>query len=251
MATPTSYGTPYNSLIQSARLQIAAARIRNGQLKSDTFWDDDELFTYAKAGTTDLWKAVIDLHHEHFLTLNTTDVSLASGDEQLTGVPNDTFRVYLIESTDPLTTGVTFTPRAVNNKDFVAARWLGRQTPVTPTRGIVVYYCLTGVGAPNNAPVIRTAPKLASALSLNFWYVPVLGVEKYALDTATNPIPGESDQAIVNWIIAYMRAKEREDRTPDPAWLALYSTEKENLKMSLTPRQEQEAEYVEDVFTAN
>lgn len=248
MATPTSYGTKYSDLIQSARLQIAAARVSGGTYKPDLFWSDDELFTYAKSGTTDLWKAIIDLHHEHFLTLNSTDVTLQSGVNQLSGVPNDTFRVYLIESTDPTTTGCMFVPASVNDRRFMAARWQGVQAPVTPTRGIIVYYCLTGVGAPNSAPVIMTAPALSAAISLNFWYVPILGIAQYSIATATNPIPGESDQAIINWIIAYMRAKETADRTPDASWLAAYASEKTNLMAALTPRQEQEAEYVESLF---
>ena len=248
MATPTSYGTPYTALIQSARYQIAAAKGADKTYKIDNFWSDEEIFQDALRGTTDLWKGVIDLHHEHFLKLNATDVSLASGVNQLSGVPTDTFRVYLIESTDPTTTGCLFVPRAVNNRDFVAARWQGVQAPVTPTRGVIVYYCLTGIGAPNNAPVILTAPALSAAVPLNFWYVPVLGVAQYKLLTATNPIPGESDQALIAWIIAYMRGKEREDRSPDPAWLSVYATEKGNLLTSLTPRQEHEAEHVESIF---
>lgn len=249
MTTPASYGTPYQDLIDTARIQIAAANGKIGATtKSSKFWTDDELFQYALKGTTDLWKAVIDLHHEHFLTLNASDVSLASGVNQLSGVPIDTFRVYLIESTTPTVTGCVFVPRPVNHPEFVAARWQGAQAPVSPITGLRVYYCLTGAGAPNSAPVILTAPALAAAVSLNFWYVPSLGVSKYQLKTATNPIPGESDQALVTWIIAYMRAKEREDRSPDPAWLAIYATEKNNLLTSLTPRQEQDAEYVDSIF---
>ena len=250
MATPTSYGTPYSSLIQSARLQIAAARGADATYTTDQFWTDAELFSYAKSATTDLWKAVIDLHHEHFLTLNSTDVSLQSGANQLTGVPLDTFRVYLIESTTPSTTGCDFIPRAANSDEFRSARLQGAQAPLTPGRGIRVYYCLTGVGAPGNTPVIVTAPALSAVVSLNFWYVPTLGVAQYTLANSTNPIPGESDQAIINWIVAYMRAKERDDRTPDPAWVTLYAAEKTNLLASLTPRQEQEAEYVESIFGA-
>lgn len=245
MATPTSYGTPYPDLIKAARLQIAAAKGDGKTYKTDAFWSDDELFGYAKRGTTDLWEAVIDLHHEHFLTLS-TGVSLPSSVTQLSGVPIDTFRVYLIESTSP--SGCLFIPRAINNKDFIAARWQGTQAPVSPGNGVLIYYCLTGVGAPNSSPVIITAPAMSSAVALNFWYVPILGVSQYVLATSTNPIPGESDQALIAWIIAYMRAKEREDRSPDPAWLTVYATEKTNLLASLTPRQEAEAEYVESIF---
>lgn len=248
MTTPASYGTTYADLIKSSRLQMSAATGSNSSYKIDDFWSDDEMFGYAKRGTTDLWKSVIDLHREHFLTLNSTDVSLASGASQLSGVPNDTFRVYLIESTTPSVNGCVFIPRPVNNRDFIAARLQGQQASVQPTSGVRVYYCLTGAGAPNSAPVVLTAPALASAVSLNFWYVPVLGIDKYDVKSATNPIPGESDQALIAWIIAHARAKERDDRSPDPAWLAVYASEKTNLLASLTPRQEQEPEYVESVF---
>lgn len=248
MSTPLSYGTPYTSLIESARRRIAAARGEGKTYKTDNFWTDAELFEYAKLGTADLWESVIDLHHEHFLTLNSTDVSLASSGESLTGVPTDTFRIYLIEATDPSVQGVQFIPRPVNHKDFISARWNGNQAAVSPTLGVVVYYCLTGAGAPNNAPIVRTAPKLSSSVALNFWYVPTLGLAQYVLDTSMNPIPGESDQALIAWIVAYARGKEREDRSPDPAWLTIYATEKQGLLASLTPRQEQAEEYVDSVF---
>ncbi len=247
MSTPTSYATSYTDLIKAARIQIAAARGADSTYSPDNFWTDDELFGYAKRGTADLWEAVIDLHHEHFLTLNATDVSLASSANQLTGVPLDTFRVYDIQATSA-TTGCLFVPRAVNSREFKAAYAQGVQAPVAPSSGIIVYYCLTGAGAPNSSPIVRTAPSLTAAVPLNFWYVPTLGLAQYALTTATNPIPGESDQALIDWIIAYMRAKEREDRTPDPAWIALYASEKQNLLASLTPRQEMEAEHVESIF---
>ena len=50
------------------------------------------------------------------------------------------------------------------------------------------------------------------------------------------------------WTVAFARAKEREDRSPDPAWLAIYATEKQNILTRLTPRQTQEPEIVGDMF---
>jgi hypothetical protein len=84
-----------------------------------------------------------------------------------------------------------------------------------------------------------------TAISLRFVYVPILAAVAAA---GSNPIPGESDNALIAWCIAYARAKEREDRSPDPNWLAVYSTEKTNLLVRLTPRQTQEPEVVEDFF---
>jgi hypothetical protein len=48
--------------------------------------------------------------------------------------------------------------------------------------------------------------------------------------------------------MAWARAKEREDRSPDPEWLASYATEKSNLIVSATPRQEDEAKVVDAIF---
>ena len=248
MSTPQSFATSYVSLIKSARKQIAAARGSGSSYTPDPFWDDEELFEIAKRGTTDLWAAYIDLHQEHFLSINETDVSLASGDTQLSGVPIDTFRVYLIEPLDPTTTQCVFLPRPYNHPDFIAARAWGAQTLVSPITSLRIYYCMTGAGTPNSTPVILTAPPLAAAVCVRFAYVPTLSIHNYKLETARNPIPGESDLALIAWICAYMRTKERDDRSPDPAWLQVYATEKQSLLARSTPRQEQDVEVVDSVF---
>jgi hypothetical protein len=94
-----------------------------------------------------------------------------------------------------------------------------------------------GAGGPVVAPTVMVAPKVTAAVNLSLTYVPVLGDLTAA---SANPIPGESDNAIIAWMVAYARAKEREDRAPDPGWLTIYATEKQNLLVSLTPRQDQE-----------
>ena len=52
------------------------------------------------------------------------------------------------------------------------------------------------------------------------------------------PLPGHPDYALMCFTIAYARSREREDRSPDPTWLAHYSSHKSNIIGSLTPRQE-------------
>lgn len=248
MSTPASYATSYKSLIKSARLQLRAARGTGATYMTDAFWTDEELFEIAKRGTTDLWAAYIDLHQEHFLSINETDVSLPSGSTQLSGVPIDTFRVYLIEPLDPTTTQCVFIPRPYNHPDFIAARAWGAQTLVSPITSLRIYYCMSGAGTPNSTPVVLTAPKLASGVTVRFSYVPILSIHAYSLETSRNPIPGESDLALIAWICAYMRTKERDDRSPDPAWLTVYATEKQSLLTRSTPRQEQDVEVVDSVF---
>lgn len=244
--------TPYKGLIQAARFHMRGARgnPNDTTYTIDKFWSDDELFNIALRGTTDLWGALIDLHEEHYLTVDETNVSLPSSATQLSGVPADTFRVYLIEPLDPSINGCTFYPRPYNHADFIAARnqTVSPTVLLTPSAGLIIYYDVTGVGTPNSTPVIRTAPKLSSAVTLRFCYVPILGVQSYQLATATNPIPGESDNALIAWIVSFALGKERQDKNPDPGWLSVYQTEKQNLLVRAKPRQEQEAIYADSVF---
>jgi len=240
--------TPYSSLIRAARYHLSAARGEGATYKTDKFWSDDELLNIALRGTTDLWAAYIDLHEEHFLTNDATNVSLAADTSTLTGVPSDTFRVYLIEPRDITSTStsrdVAFIPRDYNHHEFVNAR---AQSAQTPEGGLNIFFAMSGVGGPNAAPVVTVAPQVSTAVNLRFVYIPVLGVHTYTVNS-TNPIPGESDHAVIAWIVAYARAKEREDRIPDPGWLAVYSTEKQSLLMRSVPRQEQEPVVVDGLF---
>ena len=240
--------TTYSALIAAARFHLLARRGSGANIVDDPLWSDAELLNIALRGTTDLWAAIVDLHEEHFLTNDATNVSLASGDTSLTGVPTDTFRIYLIEPRDVSETGahryVLFIPRDYNHQEFINARMYPQ---LTPSFGTNILYALAGAGGPNGAPTVYTAPKVSEAINLRFVYIPTLGTHTYTLNTA-NPIPGESDHAVIAWIVAYARAKEREDRSPDPAWLAVYATEKQSLLMRMVPRQEQEPQVVDGLF---
>lgn len=215
---------------------------------TNAFWTDAELLDYAKEGVTDLWAAILDLHQEHFLTIDESNVSLAASSSSLTGVPTDVFRVHLIEPRDTTSANsarnVNFVPRDYNSKDFINAR---AETSVEPSDGTVIFYALIGAGTPIGAPTVKTAPLLSSALPLRFVYVPSLPVSTYAT-TDNHPIPGEADNALISWMVAFARAREREDRAPDAGWLAIYATEKQSLLTRLTPRQTQEPDYVEGMF---
>jgi len=49
-------------------------------------------------------------------------------------------------------------------------------------------------------------------------------------------------------IVAFASAKQRDDTSPDPNWLAILSTEKQSILTASTPRQEQEPEYIHGAF---
>ncbi len=181
------------------------------------FWSDAELLDICLDGARDLWRALIDLHEEHFMTLDITNVSMADAAIVLTGVPADVFRVLLIEPRDTTSANVNgeirFKPAKYNSPEFGRAR--------------------------------ARANAIGSALNLRLAYIPTLGT---LTATSNNPIPGESDKALKAWIIAHAAAKQREDNSPDPNWLAIYGTEKQSILTALTPRQEQEPRYIRGAF---
>ena len=231
--------TALSSLESQARFHLKEA--------TASFWSSNELIDIMNKGIKDLWGAIIDLSQEHFLTVDTTNVTLAASSDSLTGVPSDVFRVHLIEPSNTQADPgqkILFVPRDYNSSEFINARSRPGQDP---NGGVTVFYTLTQAGAPVAAPTGLTAPQITSALALRFVYVPVLAA---VASGGNSPIPGEADNALIAWTVAYARAKEREDRSPDPNWLAVYATEKRNLLVRLTPRQTQEPDVVQSLYEA-
>ena len=219
------------------------ARQRLGEL-TPRFWSQDEMLSYITAGIKDLWRAISDLKGEHFITISET-VTLAANTATLTGVPTDVHKIIMISPLDlsenSSNKGLHFRPAEYNSSAFQSS--LGR-ADIDPSND-VIYYAITAQGAPVGAPVIRVAPQVSSAVTLSFAYNPTVGT----LTSSSNvPIPGECDNALVAWTIAYARSKELESRAPDPSWLAIYAHEKSQLLQSLGLRQTQEPAYVEAMF---
>lgn len=212
-------------------------------------WSSAEIVDIINKGIKDLWRAILDLHQEHFLTNDITSVTIAANTGSLSSVPTDVFRIHLIEPVDTSTAGayrrLIFVPRDYNSPDFIAARTLGS---VDGSQDQIIFYCVTQAGAPVGAPTILIAPTLSGAVAagqIRLVYVPILAAKAAGDD---NPIPGESDDALIAWTVSHALAKDREDRAPDPNWLAKYATEKQNILVSLTPRQTQEPDVVEPLF---
>lgn len=218
---------------------------RQLQEASASFWTSAEIIDHEITGIKDLWRDTVDLKQEHYLVINTTDVSLAASTGTLTGVPVGVHKIYLIEprdiSSDSANHGLIFTPLDYNHKTFQMARSMDAVDPSNAT----IYYAITGQGAPVNAPTIYIAPQVNSAVNISFAYVPVLDT---MTSTSVVPIPGEADNAIIYWTIAHALAKDREGGGPHPEWLSMYATEKTHLLQSLGLRQLQELQYVDAVF---
>jgi hypothetical protein len=209
------------------------------------FWSDDELTQLAVAGIKDLWRDIADLKQEHFLTKDTANVYYPANSSILAGVPTDVHKIYMIEPRDlsenGSSHGLLFKPLPYNDNLFQLARSRSAIDPQSDT----IFYALSGQGSPVNAPIVDCAPKVSATVPLNFVYVPTLGP---MTETSIIPIPGEADNAVIAWTVAYARAKEREDRSADPMWLGIYATEKAHILQSLGLRQYQEPSYAKAMF---
>lgn len=229
--------TPISDLITQARRHLT-------ELAPASF-TDEELLDHARNGAKDLWRRIIDLYQHHFVTFDETNVYAGAESATLRGMPDDCFRVVSIEprvvGANNACPGLIFKPKDYNDPRFVQARARG---PIEP-RNAVVYYDVMTTGAPVAAPMIRIAPTLSSDADLILVYNHVLA--RFDEDD-DNPIPGESDNALIAWIVAYAKAKERDDRAPDPEWLAVYATEKNNCAAACAKRQIQESDVVQGMF---
>jgi hypothetical protein len=227
--------TLISTIITSSRQDLNEATAR--------FWTDAYLLELAIEGIKDLWKKIIDLEKDHFVTIDETNLSLAANTTAITGVPTDLFRIRNLRPRTLMldNPGLIFKPRDLTHPDFVQAQAI----PACEPRNRVVYYAVVNAGAPVGAPAIRCAPQLSTAVLLTAEYIPVIGTLTAA---SNNPIPGESDKALKHFIIAFARAKERADRAPDPEHISIYATEARNLLTALTPRSEQETETAIGLF---
>jgi hypothetical protein len=208
-----------------------------------SFWSDNELVALCNRGIRDLQRAINDDFQDYFLTVDATNVSQAANALTLTGVPAD---VGIVRGLEPrvLTTFPTlhYRPKNYVHPDFMAARSMAA---FSPDLGGTIWWSVAGAGGPVAAPTIYVAPALSTAVLLRLIYTPTIA--ELAIG-GTNPIPGESDNALVAWTVAYAMAKQREDQSPDPGWLAVYGTEKQNILVSLTPRQTDEDDIAEALF---
>jgi len=241
--------TPFKDIVGRTRTQILAPLTQTGAVSPDLFWTDEELLAHTVAGARDLWRAIVDLHEEHYLKIDVTNVSYKSGNDRLTGVPPDVLRVLAIMPRDRSSTSnfrqLRFVPRKYTSTDFLNA--LGRSA-FDATQPGDVYFAVVNAGSPVMAPDIYVAPPLSADVTIRMIYVPTL---PGTMDMETmNPIPGESDHALMAWTAAYALGKQNGDGpfVPDTTWLAVYSTEKQAILIISEPRQEQEPSIVQGVF---
>lgn len=206
-----------------------------------SFWSDAELVSHAILGCQDLWRSIIDNYQDYFLTIDEVNVTQDAGVSTLTGVPQDVFRIKGIEPRSLSDTQLLYVPLDYSHPDFQRARSTSAAEPTSMT----FFYDLIGTAAPVGAPSIYVAPLASRQVPLRLIYIPTLPALTGA---SNNPIAGETDNAIMAWVIAYARAKEREDRAPDAEWISIYATEKQHILQAITPRQDDENDYVEALF---
>lgn len=208
-----------------------------------SFWSDAELVSWLNLGIKDLWRGLNDNYQDYFLTNDATNVYLAAGATTLTGVPAD---VSIVRGLEPrvLTAypNIKFESRNYMHPLFQGAR---AAESLDPAQGGVIYFWTVGAGAPVAAPTIYAAPTLSSQMLLRLVYAPTLAL-KIASDS--NPIPFESDAALVAWTTAFALAKRKESQVPDAEWMSVYATEKAHVLVAATPRQTQDEEVAEGMF---
>lgn len=205
------------------------------------YWADAELVTHLNLGIKDLWRAISDNFQDYFFEVSEA-VVMAANASTLSSVPTNVAKVLLIEPVSQESyPSMKFFPRSYNSNDAQVARAAAASDPgqLGP-----VYYSITGAGAPVGAPTIHVAPKSSAAVSLRMAFTPTTPT---IVAADNNPVPGESDDALIAWVVAHALAREREDRKPDPDWIAKYSTEKTNILTFLTPRQNDEPDVAEGV----
>lgn len=238
MATPVT-ATTIASILKQVRSQLIEPTAR--------FWSDAELIAIMRLGALDLWGAILDLHQDHYFKI--AQVWLRANQWELSGIPPDCFRITLLEpfDTSSMATArqILFTPKKYKESDFAVAR---TQDPVDPGAlpARTIYYQIVGEGSPLGPPTVLTAPQISADVAVRMAYNPNIWPDGATLET--NPVPGNSDNALKAWTIAFARAKETDDRQPDQGWLGVYATEQQKLLTRLTPREEQEPDVVEDLF---
>lgn len=215
----------------------------NAPAATDLFWTSAEIIFWINQGAKDLWKAIKDLYQKHHFTIDQTNVSIVAATNNMSGVPADVHDVAFIRARVPANyPTLRFVKSDYGSLEFEGA--LAMSALDAAQAGIILYDIITA-GGPVAAPVIKFAPQVSGTILLELGYVPTIGNQTSAQN---NPIPGESDAALIAYATAWSRAKERPDKMPDPGWITIYGTEKDNLCVALTPRSTQDPDYVEGMF---
>jgi len=236
------------AIVARTRVQILAPLVQSGAISPDQFWADDELLAHLLAGCKDLWRALVDLHQDHFVSVNTAVILPAIADA-LVRVPSDLFRILFLhplDSSDSSTRAIRFRRASLTSLDFTSAMTRAAIDPLGT--GGLVYYALVNAGSPVMTPAIHVAPRVNSDVACRLVYVPTLPGTLNA--DSMNPIPGESDHALMAWTAAYALGKQNPDGTfaPDTTWLQVYSTEKESIKIVTEPRDASSPSIIRGVF---
>jgi len=227
-----------------ATLTSLITRVRYQLLEpTPSFWADAELTALLNEGIRDLWRRTKDLYQDYHYTVDATNVTLPANSETLTGVPADLAILCGLEPRDlSAYKNLRFEPRRYMHPAMQSAR---SSSASFPTIGGTIYFAITGAGAPIAAPTIYIAPQVTADVPLRLTYIPTFADKTGADD---NPIPGESDRALINWTLAHTINKEKDNAQPDQAWMAAYEAEVQKIIVALTPRQDQTEEVAEAFF---
>lgn len=213
-----------------------------------SFWSDAELLRYMNGAINDLYRRIKDNIQDDFFTLDESNVSAAASTAALTGVPSNVAEIrQLLPRSIVSYPNLRFWPRKWTDYDFQAAR---ASTALDPISGGDVFYAIYGTGGPVGAPNIEIAPTLSAAVPLTLAYVP--SRTEITSDATVNPIPGESDMALVYYTTAHALGRtphgDNDTMRPDSAYMKLFEQEAVKIVVASTPRQTDEPDVAEAFF---
>lgn len=224
-----------------------------------SYWSDAELLRYMNGGINDLYRRIKDNLQDDFFTEDATNVSAPANTRALSGVPMNVAHVRAIRPRSLATyPNVRFWPRKYGDYDFQAAEAC---EAISPASGGDVLYCIVGTGGPVYTPgtpdvtgmSIIIAPKFSSALLLTLAYTP--SRTEITSGATVNPIPGESDMALVYWTVAHALARtphgDQLSMVPHPGYLKMYEDQLMKIGVATTPRQDDEPDVAEAFFELN
>ena len=211
--------------------------------QTDPFWSDPEILRYINRGIADVRRSINQTHQDYHFELDAT-VEHQPGVDTLVNVPVNCGVIYGLEVLDPTTHALVYVRRPWGSTEFHAARRPTAQ--VDPLTGGIVYYTPTGVGAPAAAPVIRVAPVVSAVVPLRLSYQPVPDITLGLNDIV--PLPGNADEALIQWTTAFMVGRQRPDQQPDQTRMGLYNVEVQKILVASAPRDESDTETVEPLF---
>jgi hypothetical protein len=213
-----------------------------------SFWTDAELLRYMNGAIRDLYRRIKDQQQDEFFVEDTSNVTALAGTRALSGWPTNVAEIRGIRPRDGAAyPTLRFWPRKWTDYDFQAS---DLASDIDPRTGGDLYYVPVGASGPVGTMQVLIAPRLTADVPLTVAYVP--SRDEITVATTVNPIPGESDMALVYYAVAHALARTPHGDVaslhPHPGYLQLFEQEAAKILVATSPRQSDEPLVTEALF---